>query len=70
MINLVIDTSTDYLFIAIIQDNEVVSDYFVKGNNNHSENLIDALTKVLSEKNFLIEDFDGIYVGRGDLIWT
>ena len=52
MINLVIDTSTDYLYIAIIQDNEVVSDYFVKGNNNHSENLIDALTKVLSEKLF------------------
>lgn len=70
MINLVIDTSTDYLYIAIIQDNEVVSDYFVKGNNNHSENLIDALTKVLSEKNFLIEDFDGIYVGRGPGSYT
>lgn len=70
MKKLIIDTSTDYLYIAIISNEEIINDYFVKGNNNHSENLIDCLTNLLEKTKLTIDDFDGIYVGRGPGSYT
>lgn len=67
---LVIDTSTDYLYLAIIEDQVIIKDYFVKGNNNHSENLIDALTKLLKEVTRTVDDLEAIYVGRGPGSYT
>lgn len=66
---LFLDSSTNYLYLALYQDKEVAS--FVRnGKNDHSETLIDALDIFLKNNNLTVDDIDSIYVGRGPGSYT
>ncbi len=66
---LLIDSSTNYLYLSVINNNEIKS--FVRsGKNDHSETLVDFLNKFLNENNITIDDITEVYVGRGPGSYT
>lgn len=66
---LLIDSSTNYLYLSVINNNEIKS--FVRsGKNDHSETLVDFLNKFLNENSITIDDITEVYVGRGPGSYT
>ena len=66
---LLIDSSTNYLYLSIVNNNEIKS--FVRsGKNDHSETLVDFLNNFLKENNITIDDITEVYVGRGPGSYT
>ena len=66
---LLIDSSTNYLYLSLVNNNEIK--YFVRsGKNDHSETLVDFLNKFLNENNITIDDITEVYVGRGPGSYT
>lgn len=66
---LLIDSSTNYLFLAII-DQKKVKTMIRCGKNDHSETLVDTLNNFLSLNGYLIKDVKEIYIGRGPGSYT
>ena len=67
---LFIDSSTDYLYIGIVNKNNDILTYLNQGKKDHSEKLIDHLDNFLKENNLTIEDINQVYVGRGPGSYT
>lgn len=66
---LLIDSSTNYLYLAIINQEQVNS--FVRfGKNDHSETLVDYLNKFLQQHQISVQDIKEVYVGRGPGSYT
>ncbi len=66
---LLIDSSTNYLYLSIVNKEEIKS--FVRsGKNDHSETLVDFLNNFLKENNITINDIEEVYVGRGPGSYT
>ena len=70
MKELVLDTSSQYLYINFIIDGE--SKYLVQseGKNNHSDNLLKDIEIGLNELNLKVNDFDRIVCGYGPGMYT
>lgn len=66
---LLIDSSTNYLYLAVV-NNEQVKSFVRFGKNDHSETLVDFLNKFLNEHNILVKDIKEVYVGRGPGSYT
>ncbi len=66
---LFMDSSTNYLYLALY-DKEEVATYIRNGKNDHSETLTDTLEIFLKEQNVNVDDIDEIYVGRGPGSYT
>jgi tRNA A37 threonylcarbamoyladenosine modification protein TsaB len=62
---LLIDSSTNYLYLAII-NNEQVNSFVRFGKNDHSETLVDYLNKFLQQHQISVQDIKEVYVGRGE----
>ena len=70
MKTLVLDTSTNLLFISFIFDDKVVYEVKSVGLNNHSDYLLDLIQKGLNETNIQVKDFDKIIIGVGPGAYT
>ena len=70
MKRLVLDTSNKYLYIAVMEDEQIIKECIKEGNNNHSETLIKVLEETLQEVKLNINDIDEVYVGRGPGSYT
>ena len=66
---LFMDSSTNYLYLALYNDKEVNS-FLRNGKNDHSETLVDVLDKFLKENNVTVDDITEIFVGRGPGSYT
>ena len=66
---LLIDSSTNYLYLAII-NNEQVNSFVRYGKNDHSETLVDYLNKFLQQYQISVQDIKEVYVGRGPGSYT
>lgn len=66
---LFMDSSTNYLYLALYDKNEIAS-FIRNGKNDHSETLTDALEKFLKQYNVTVDDIDEIFVGRGPGSYT
>lgn len=66
---LLIDSSTNYLYLSIV-NNEEIKSFVRSGKNDHSETLVDFLNKFLNENNITIDDIKEVYVGRGPGSYT
>src|SRR5690554_6554572 len=65
MKTMVLDTSTQTLLLAFLDDDKVITKKEILGNNNHSENLIKTIEAALKEVGLLVRDFDRIICGIG-----
>lgn len=66
---LFIDSSTSYLYLAILSDKGNYS-YMRYGKNDHSETLVDFLELFLKEHNIKLDDISQICIGRGPGSYT
>lgn len=62
---LAIDTSTDYLTIAVMDGEKALSRFHKRTTRNHSKLLMAAIGKVLKKARIKIKDIDGFAVGVG-----
>ena len=70
MKTLVLDTSTNLLYISFIVDNKVIYEVKSIGLINHSDYLLDLIEKGLKENNLQVKDFDRILLGKGPGAYT
>ena len=68
MNKLILDTSTSYLYVAIIKEDEEVYNYVLYGKNNHSEHLMNVIKEGL--KDMPAKDLDEVIVGIGPGSYT
>lgn len=70
MLRLFLNTSNKYLYLCLMNDEEIVNEVLMEGNNNHSEKLIDVLEEFLNTNNITVDSLDELYVGRGPGSYT
>lgn len=70
MRTLILDTSTNLLYISFIDDNKIIYEVKSMGLNNHSDYLLDLIKKGLVENNLQVKDFDRIILGKGPGAYT
>lgn len=66
---LFVDSSTNYLILAIWNNNKIISTYR-NGKNDHSETLAHTLKDFLDSNNILPTSIKEVYVGRGPGSYT
>jgi len=66
---LFIDSSTIYLYLAIVDENKAFA-FTRMGKNDHSETLTNFLDDFLKNHNYKIEDVEEVFVGRGPGSYT
>ena len=67
---LFIDSSTDYLYIGLVDQNNNILTYINKGKKDHSETLIEHLQSFLKQHNYQVTDINSVFVGRGPGSYT
>ncbi len=69
---LLMDSSTDYLFLALYDETkkEVYDTLIRNGKHDHSETLIDNLQLLLEKNHITCDDLNAILVGRGPGSYT
>lgn len=70
MRTLVLDTSTNLLYISFIDDNKIIYEVQTMGLNNHSDHLLPLIEEGLKQHNLQIKDFDNIILGKGPGAYT
>ena len=67
---LVIDTATKYLYIALIQGDEVLESYYQPGQNDHSVKLMAEMEAMFERQGWKVSDINEIIVGIGPGSYT
>lgn len=70
MKELVLDTSSQILFVNIVIDGIIKYSVLSEGKNNHSDNLLNFVKEGLKELNLEIKDMDRIVCGYGPGMYT
>ena len=70
MKTLFIDTSTQVLILAFIENDKIIYREELIGKNNHSDHLINKITEGLNKTNYQVKDFNRIIVGIGPGLYT
>lgn len=72
MRNLLIDTSTSFLFVSFYDETKKERIFYKQmiSHNNHSENIINVIEEGLKEANLKLKDFDKVVVGYGPGSYT
>lgn len=70
MKTMVIDTSTQVLFLSFLENDKIIYNLEFLGKNNHSENLIKQINQALAQLQLQVKDFARIIVGIGPGSYT
>ena len=70
MYSLVIDTSTKFLYLALVKDTTVLSERIFEGSKNHAGNSVYQLELMLKENNITVNDLTAVYCGKGPGSYT
>lgn len=70
MKTLIIDTSTNFLYVSFVDNDKEIYLFLEEGKNDHSEKLVKMIEKGLKENNLEVKDFDRIIVGIGPGSYT
>lgn len=66
---LLIDSSSDYLFLGIVDDNNTYT-FHRMGKCDHSETLMDNINNFLKDNNFTLSNVTEVIIGRGPGSYT
>lgn len=67
---LVIDSATPHLYIALLDGEFIIQEFYEKGNNDHSVTLMPTIEKMFQDNQVFIDDIDEIIVGIGPGSYT
>ena len=70
MNSLIIDTSTKYLYIGLVQDDKILAERIFEGSKNHAGNSVYQIDLLLKEHNLKTIDLDNVYCGYGPGSYT
>lgn len=70
MIKLVLDSSTDYYYIALLNDMDIIKERYEYSKQSSSESLMVDLENILKESNLTLKEVEDIYVGIGPGSYT
>lgn len=70
MIKMIIDTATEYYYLALLDDEIIIDEAYEKGNSNHSETLMPRLEIMLKDHNLVLKDIKEVYTGIGPGSYT
>ena len=70
MYSLILDSATKNLYICLIKDEIVLEEIYIKGQNDHSKNIVSKLDLILKNNNIESKDLDEIIVGYGPGSYT
>ena len=70
MNSLIIDTSTKYLYIALVNDDKVLAERIFEGSKNHAGNSVYQIDLLLKEFGLKTSDLDNVYCGYGPGSYT
>lgn len=70
MRKIVFDTSSIYLYVAFLENNEIMFERFRSDQNRHAENLLKEIQNGLCETGLKLSDFQEIYFGIGPGSYT
>lgn len=70
MIKLVLDSSTDYYYIALLNDMDIIKERYEYSKQSSSESLMVDLENILKDSNLTLKEVEEIYVGIGPGSYT
>ena len=70
MNSLIIDTSTKYLYIGLVQDDKVLAERIFEGSKNHAGNSVYQIDFLLKEFGLNTSNIDNVYCGYGPGSYT
>ena len=70
MNSLIIDTSTKYLYIGLVQDDKVLAERIFEGSKNHAGNSVYQIDLLLKEFGLNSSNIDNVYCGYGPGSYT
>lgn len=70
MRTLIIDTSTEYLYVSFVENEKEIFSFLEEGKNDHSEKLVKKIEEGLKKLSLEVKDFDNIIVGIGPGSYT
>lgn len=70
MRKIIFDTSSPYLYAAFSEDDEVIYERFLYGQNRHSENLLKEIAAGLENTGLKLQDFHRVCFGIGPGSYT
>ena len=70
MYSLILDSATKNLYICLLKDDKVLEEIYIKGQNDHSKNIVSKLDLILKNSNITPNDLDEIIVGYGPGSYT
>ena len=70
MLSLVIDTSTKWLYVALIKDDTVLAYNQFISQNAHSANFVSTIERILRSNDYTVDSIDRIYCGIGPGSYT
>ena len=70
MNSLIIDTSTKFLYIALVKEDVILSENIFEGSKNHAGNSVYQINEMLNEHNLKASDIDNVYCGYGPGSYT
>lgn len=70
MKTMILDTSSLFLYVCFLEDDQIIYSVFSEGKNNHSENLLKIIEEGLHLNNLNVNDFNKIIVGIGPGSYT
>ena len=70
MYNLILDSSTQVLYVAVTNDNEVLFEKYIEGKNDHAKNIVFTVDEALKAANIDSSKLDRVIVGYGPGSYT
>jgi tRNA threonylcarbamoyladenosine biosynthesis protein TsaB len=67
---LLIDSSSQYRFVGLFENETLLELLVEQGNNNHSKYLLPQIDRLLSNHNLTPSDLEAVYVGQGPGSYT
>lgn len=70
MYSLIVDTATKNLYIALVFNDKIITEYLNRESKEHSKNIMPQIKCILDEANIKPKDLGSIYVGIGPGSYT
>ena len=70
MRSLIVDTATKNLYIALMDDENIIEESIFSESKEHSKNIMPQIDRILKDNHLAIKDIDRIYVGIGPGSYT
>ena len=70
MYNLILDSSTKILYVALTKDDEIIYENYIEGRNDHAKNIVFEVNEALNKASISAFDLDKFIVGYGPGSYT